>query len=67
MKTILIERKQFACVAEAVAFFFRCGFATIWEESEGEERLMRRDDEEVRIVHRDLLMAEATRIKLVGI
>lgn len=65
MKPILIERKQFACVAEAASFFVNCGFSD-WNDGSG-DRMMRREDEEVRIVKRGLLDVEATRIKLVGI
>lgn len=58
----LTERKQFASVAEAVAFYYAQGFKT-WQEGD-EDRIMRSGNEEVRIVHKGLLDVESSRIQL---
>jgi hypothetical protein len=60
-KWSLIERRPFASVAEAVSFYHAKGFKT-WQE--GDERIMRSGNEEVRIVHKGLLDVESSRIKL---
>jgi hypothetical protein len=61
-KWSLIERKPFASVADAVAFYYRQGFKT-WSEGDN-ERIMRSGNEEVRIVHKGLLEVESSRIVL---
>ncbi len=64
MKTTVIERKEFASVAEAIAYYYALGFDTFDDGSE--DRIMRHkhEDEEVRITHPSLLLAVATRIRI---
>lgn len=44
------ETKQFACIAEAVAHYFKMGFVTVCELEDG--RIMRRGRDEV-IINRE--------------
>jgi hypothetical protein len=46
-------KTEFACVAEAVAYYFHLGYADV--DTTGDDRIMTNGTERIRIVHRDLL------------
>lgn len=59
----LVERKPFACVAEALAHYYGLGFKT-WDERDHDSVILRKGMEEVRIKRNGFLDVSASHIRL---
>lgn len=53
----MIIRKEFACIAEAVTYYYKRGYDTV--DSTDRSRIMRRNNDEVIINHEDFLLVTA--------